>query len=185
MSVSLFKKNVIQYMDAKPSSSDDFAEFLVREYDALIKSGFDMIYQVPIQTGNTQTMETLLKVFLRMNNYKKEGQLTIGDWGVAFKAYWIASQGALFPLPVLPAPGTLENIQTMTHIIINPGEWSVELPTPPVLKTETFVDILVLGIQSHLMTVQGLIVTNSMYPTVPTPSSLPAIINWTGYSVPQ
>ena len=70
MSLSVFKQNLIQYMDAKPSKSDDFAEFLVREYDLLIKSGFDMLNQVPIQTGNTKTMESLLKAFLTMNNYK-------------------------------------------------------------------------------------------------------------------
>tara|TARA_B100000524_G_scaffold347950_1_gene251063 strand:+ start:1562 stop:2119 length:558 start_codon:yes stop_codon:yes gene_type:complete len=185
MSLSVFKQNLIQYMDAKPNTSDDFAEFLVREYDVLIKGGFDMLNQVPLQTGNTQTMESLLKAFLTMNNYKKEGQLSIGDWGPAFKGYWMGAQGALFPLPVIPAPGTLQNLQTQTHIIVNPGEWSIDLPTPPVLKTESFVEILTLAIQTHIMTVQGLIITLSLYPVAPTPVPGPGVINWTGYSVPQ
>ena len=82
------------------------------------------------------------------------------------------------------APGSFQNIVSNTHIIVNPGTWSSSIPTPPTTSPTAWIDPLTLGIITHLPTIQGLIVTTSLYPTAPTPTPAPGIINWTGYSIP-
>ena len=183
MSLNLFKSNLIQYMQTEPASLDDFAEYLANSYDSAVKRGYDILNLVPLQTGNKDVMEHLLKTILKKNLSLKSGQTNIGDFGPAFQAYWMGAQGGLFPLPAIPAPGTMQNISINTHLIINPGQWSASVPTPPTLGY-SWVDALILGITTHLSTVQGLIVTTSLYPTAPAPTPGPGIINWTGYTIP-
>ena len=67
-----------------------------------VKRGFDTLNSVPLQKGNTEGMETILKFYLKGNMYKKSGVLNIQEWGPAFITYWMPSQGALFPVPVIP-----------------------------------------------------------------------------------
>ena len=64
----------------------------------------------------------------------------------------------------------IQNIASNTHIIVNAGNWSTSFPTPPTNSISQFVDILTLGIQTHLTTVQGMIITTSLYPTALTPT---------------
>ena len=184
MSLSTFKSNLIRFMESEPQSSDDFAKTLTREYDLAVKRGGDLLNSVPLQKGNTEGMETILKLFLKSNMSKQSGVLDIQDWGFSFLTYWMPAQGALFPVPAIPAPGTIQNISSNTHILVNPGNWSTSFPTPPTNSISQFVDILTLGIQTHLTTVQGMIITTSLYPTAPAPTPGPGIINWTGYVIP-
>ena len=37
MSLSVFKSNLIRFMESEPQSSDDFAKTLTREYDGQLK----------------------------------------------------------------------------------------------------------------------------------------------------
>ena len=184
MSLNVFKTQLLRYMQTEPETSDDFAEYLTSQYDAAVKRGYDTLNLVPIQTGNTNTMEAVLKALFKKNNTILSGVLTIADYGPAFQSYWTGAQGALFPLPVIPAPGSFQNIVSNTHIIVNPGVWSAVIPTPPTTSPTAWIDALTLGIITHLPTIQGLIVTTSLYPTAPAPTPAPGIINWTGYSIP-
>ena len=184
MSLSVFKANVLRFMQSEPDTSDEFAEHLTREYDAAVKRGYDTLNLVPLQTGNTQVMETLLKALFKINMTVQSGVLTLADYGPAFQAYWTGAQGGLFPLPAIPAPGSFQNIATNTHLIVNPGVWSATLPLPATYSPTQFVDALELGIITHLPTVQGLIVTTSLYPTAPAPTPAPGIISCVGYSIP-
>jgi len=184
MSLNLFKSNLIRYMSTEPDSSDDFAEYLTSQYDGAVKRGTDLLNAVPLQTGNTATMELILKGFFRMNNFKQSGTLNIQDWGPAFKAYWLGAQGGLFPPPAIPADGTIQNISSQVHLIINPGQWSTNITTPPTNSVKSFVDVLALAIVAHLMTVEGIIITTSLYPTAPTPLPWPGVRTWKGYQIP-
>ena len=67
MSLSVFKANVLRFMQSEPDTSDEFAEHLTREYDAAVKRGYDTLNLVPLQTGNTQVMETLLNALFKIN----------------------------------------------------------------------------------------------------------------------
>ena len=184
MSFSVFKANLIRFMETEPQSLDDFASKIVTEYDAAVKRGTDLLNAVPIQKGNTEAMKSVLVGILTGNSAMQSGQTDIGKYGPAFQAYWTGAVGALFPPPAIPAPGTMQNIASTQHIIVNPGSWSLKIPTPPTLSTKTFVDLLALGAQVHLTTVQGLIITNSLYPTAPAPTPGPGVVNWTGYNIP-
>ena len=55
MSVSIFKNNLLRYMQNQPGIKqfEDFAEKLTSEYDLLIKSGFQTINNNKIISGNT------------------------------------------------------------------------------------------------------------------------------------
>lgn len=184
MSFQIFKSNLTRVMESEPASIDDFASAIVREYDSMIKRGTDLLNAVPIQKGNTEAMKSLLVAILNSNNVIQQGQIDIGKYGPAFQAYWTGAIGALFPPPAIPAPGTIQNIASNTHVIANPGSWTLKIPMPPTLSTKTFIDILALAAQVHLTTVQGLIVTTSLYPTAPAPTPGPGVVNWTSYNVP-
>ena len=68
MSLNVFKTQLLRYMQTEPETSDDFAEFLTAQYDAAVKRGYDTLNLVPIQTGNTNTMEAVLKALFKKNN---------------------------------------------------------------------------------------------------------------------
>jgi hypothetical protein len=52
---------------------------------------------------------------------------------------------------------------------------------PPSTNTKNVIDLFILYAQTHLLTINGAIVTNSLYPPFLTPG--PGAINWLGYSV--
>ena len=59
MSVSIFKKNLLSYMENQSGIKrfEDFADKLTFEYDLLIKSGFQTINNNKIISGNTELMK--------------------------------------------------------------------------------------------------------------------------------
>ena len=68
----------------------------------VVKRGYDTLNLVPLQTGNTQVMETLLKALFKINMTVQSGVLTLAqDWGSFIRIIdWL--QGGLFPLPTIP-----------------------------------------------------------------------------------
>lgn len=54
----------------------------------------------------------------------------------------------------------------------------------PTKNTSLIIDDFIQYATQHLTTVSGVINTVSLYPTVPTPTPAPAVISWTGYTVP-
>ena len=69
-------------MSTEPESIDDLQKTLTREYDGAVKRGFDTLNSVPLQKGNTEGMETILKFYLKGNMYKKSGVLNIQEWDI-------------------------------------------------------------------------------------------------------
>jgi hypothetical protein len=54
----------------------------------------------------------------------------------------------------------------------------------PTKNTSLIIDDFIQYATQHLTTVSGVVSTVSLYPTVPTPTPAPSVINWTGYTVP-
>ncbi len=54
----------------------------------------------------------------------------------------------------------------------------------PTKNTSLIIDDFIQYATQHLTTVSGVANTISLYPTAPTPTPAPAVINWTGYTVP-
>ena len=57
------RHSFLRYMQTEPETSDDFAEYLTSQYDAVLKRGYDTLNLVPIQTGNTGTMGSIKSTF--------------------------------------------------------------------------------------------------------------------------
>jgi hypothetical protein len=55
---------------------------------------------------------------------------------------------------------------------------------PPSKNTAKIVEEFIRYAQQHLSTVSGLINTVSVFPSAPSPITLPSVVNWTGYFVP-
>jgi hypothetical protein len=187
MSFATLKSNMLRYMQNQGgiNSFDDFASKLTQEYDFCIKRGFQTINNIPIQTGNVNLMETLVKVACRLSLSKKSGQHTfIDDIGKGVVGYWTGAQLITGPPPVIPATGAISNISSNSNPVLSPGQWTPIGPTPPVNDSNIFLDLLISGMRIHITTPTGIYLTTSIYPSAPSPIVAPGVVNWTGYSVP-
>lgn len=188
MSLQIFKSNMVSYMQNQNGidSSDDFAEKITNEYDLMIKSGFQTVNNVPLQSGNKKSMESFVKIACQSALSKTEGQHNfIDDIGKSIIQYWLGAKLIVGIPPVIPAVGAIQNISTSDVLVINPGQWSPFGPTPPTDDINIFLDILIAGIQSHLPTIQFLYNTTSLYPSIPAPVPAPGILQATGYTIPS
>ena len=188
MSLQKFKANMLRYMQNQEGigSSDEFANKLVTEYDILIKSGFQTINNVPLQTGNTESMETFVKLACLKASSIQEGQHNfLDDVGNGIVNYWLSATLIVGIPPVIPAIGSIANITTTSTLVISPGQWTPIGPLSPNNDSNIFLSQLIAGIQSHLSTIQFLYNTISLYPSVPAPTPAPGILQSTGYTVPS
>jgi len=187
MSWAIFKSNVQQVAD-NPGSIQDIgrvANLYATEYDSAIRRGRDLINQVSIQQGNVSAMESLINLaLLNGQNNPSPSFSLITEMGNAVLAYWTGAIMSPFPIPALPAPGTVQNISVTSNIVLSPGTWTPVPPTQPSNSTSPFIDLFISTATTHLSTISGIINTVSLYPTAPTPTPGPGVINWTGYFVP-
>jgi hypothetical protein len=188
MSWSLFKSNVLRKTNTEnnENSVDEIAKIWTEEYDAAIKRGQDIVNLESIQQGNKSVMETLIKVALLKGLSTPQGQpfSLISELGNGVKAYWTGAQMNVFPIPLIPAPGSIQNISVISNIVTNPGTWPPQPALPPNDNNGLLVDQFILAATIHLTTVSGLIQTTSLYPSVPAPAPAPGVIPWVGYLVP-
>jgi len=192
MSWGIFKSNMKRYM-ANPvgvATLDAFAKKLTFEYDMCMRRGIQGINLCTIQKGNVSLMEQLVKVALlqcfaiQQPAFPPPTSPIIKNLGPAVKAYWAGATMNPFPIPPIPAPGSIQNIVVTQNICITPGTWPVPIPLPAVLSSNFFIDIFVLSAQIHLLTLKGMIYTTSLYPSAPSPIPGPGIINWSAYIIP-
>ena len=193
MSWGIFKSNMKGYM-SNPigvASLQVFAKKLTVEYDMCMRRGIQGLNLCSIQKGNTSVMESLVIVALTKCFAIRKGPIPpptspiIKELGNAVKAYWAGATMNPFPIPPIPAPGSIQNIVVSQNICINPGTWPVPIELPAVLTPNFFIDIFVLSAQIHLLTLKGMIYTTSLYPSAPSPIPGPGIINWSMYVIPS
>jgi len=186
MSWSIFKANILRYAN-RPESIDDIdfvASLYANEYDSAVKRGTDSINLIGIQSGNKSIMENLFKLALTQGRLSSSSSFNlIGEFGKGVVAYWAGAPMKPFPIPLIPAPGSIQNIAVTNNTVINPGSWPSIPSPPPNNNASLFVDMFVNAATLHLLSVSGLISTTSLYPGAPTPIPGPGVIVWTGYSV--
>lgn len=188
MSLQTFKSNMIRFMQNQEGieSSDDFVDKFVNEYDLMVKRGFQTINNIPVQTGNTETMKTLAKLACQTAISVQSGNHTfIDDLGKSIVGYWTGTTLVIGIPPVIPAVGAIQNISSTSATVINPGQWSPIGPTPPINDSDIFLNTLLAGIQSHLPTIQFLYNTISLYPSVPPTPPAPGVLTSNGYTIPS
>ncbi len=184
MSWSQFKDEVSTRMkEANWKTSDEWAKFFTKKYDECIKRGMDLSGKNPVLKGNTDLMEQYLI---------SAGQLALAATTPAFYSsymnllgqgiigYWTGATLQRFSTPLIPAPGTILNIQVTSNDCTNPGKF-VGTPTPPIKDIDTFLNAFISAATIHLTTVSGTTQLISQY--IPPLPIGPAITTWTGYKV--
>ena len=186
MSWGLFKLNVIRKTGVINSNTvKTVAKVWAEEYDAAVKRGIDFINFESIQVGNKQIMETLFFVALLKGMSSPSDKFSlVNEFGSGVKAYWAGASMKPFPIPLIPAPGSIQNLIVNSNIVTNVGTWPMYPPIKPVSKQEIMVDMFIIAALIHLFSIGGIIQTTSLYPSAPTPIPAPGIIPWTGYIVP-
>ncbi len=187
MSWSLFKLNILR--QTKPSRNLDIEQVSTiwsDEYDAAVKRGKDFLNMESVQKGNKTLMKSLFKVALLKGLASPPGQdfSLVNEFGNGVRAYWAGAQMNPFPIPLIPAPGSIQNIVVNSNIVSNIGTWPMYPPLKPANKQEMMVNMFILAALIHLFSIGGIIQTTSLYPSAPTPIPAPGVIVWTGYLVP-
>ena len=183
MSWVTFKQNIVR-LSENPQAIGDIdlvAKTYAEEYDACIKRGMDVISMASVKKGNVEMMKTLFKFALQQGQLSTVAYDLVGAMGGGVIAYWSSATLNEFPIPIIPAPGTIQNIGVYYNMVMTPGVWKPAFLIPPTTIPQTLVDIFIFYAQTHLATVTGFIITNSLYPPYATPG--PAILNWTGYFI--
>ena len=135
MSLEIFKQNMLSYMQNPKgiSSYGDFAKKLTMEYDMAVKRGFDTVNSIPIAKGNTELMEATLNGILNTAFQQSSGEYPIiTNLGPAFIAYWTGATMSSVPPPIIPSPGAVVNIASVSSFITDPGVWT---PTDTLIQT--------------------------------------------------
>ena len=188
MSFGIFKQNMLTYMSNQRGieSYQDFAKRFTLEYDGLVRRGYQLINKVTVLQTNTDLMENIMNLSLLVALQKQKGTHDIiNQIGKAITGYWIGATLNNFPVPIIPATGTFQNIQTTSAVVVKPGDFpdmGVQYPTDSI---ESFLDLLIIGMKTHLLTLEGVYNTISLYPGFPIIPPAPAILQWVGYEIPE
>lgn len=185
MSWSLFKSNILRQTQNGMDNIDDVASIWANEYDSCVKRGFDFLNQIPIQNGNKELAESLFKIALLTGSTSTSPSFSlVNEFGKGVVAYWGGAIMKNFPIPLIPAPGSIQNISVTSNNVINPGSWTPLPPIPPNNSASLMIDQFVVAATTHLLSVGGIINTISLYPSAPSPIPAPGLISWTGYTIP-
>jgi hypothetical protein len=179
MSWQSFKTNVKVVMDNPQSIQgiEGFAKTLTNEYDSAIKQGGDLIHKVPLKFGNKELMETyiILALYKGVVSPSEDFNL-INEIGKAVQMYWNGATLYETPIPLLPSPGSTTNLSVTSNIVTYGGKWPTLPISIPVKRTEIWLNLFILAATLHLLTVQGVIQTISLYPPLGNPA--PGVISW-------
>lgn len=136
MSWEIFKQNMLRTLNSPESLTDldVVADKWAKEYDAAVKRGFDTINQVALKKGNVEIMKQLIKLALLKGQTSQTQYDLVGEMGKAVQAYWSGAIMNEFPIPVIPAPGSIQNVSVVTNLVTSPGVWTpaITLPGLPV-----------------------------------------------------
>ena len=181
MSWNTFKSSLLPLMqnNAYGDSLDKFAASFTQAYDIAIKSGGDSLNKVPLVKGNKVLMQQTLVNLLKQTQTSKV--ITFLEVvGPAVIVYWIGAQLSQVPTPIIPPPGAVKNISTITGLVLNPGGWTIN-KVPPNNNPEQFLNAFINSAKIHLTTVSGLFTVIAQYPPPAPPA--PGVIQWSGYKV--
>ena len=189
MSWNLFKVNMLLYMNNPIGivTPVQFATKLATEYDSCMRRGGQLIGKNAIMVGNLPLMLSLITVgqFKAITKTQPGKHDFLADIGKAVEGYWTGATLMPFPIYPIPAPGSIQNLIINSAMVTNPGKWPkvpFEIPTKSSL---TFLESFVMFAKIHLFTLQGMFMTTSLYPSVPSPIPAPGVANWVGYTIPN
>lgn len=131
-------------------------------------------------------MNTMVNLALTTALQKREGKHDIiNQIGKGIVGYWTGATLNLAPTPIIPATGTIQNITTTSAIVSKPGTFPNISPQVPTSDSARFLDQLILAMKIHLLSIEGIYNTISLYPGFPTVPPAPGILLWKGFSIPD
>jgi len=187
MSWEIFKKSMSLYMGNQNGISQyqDWAKKFTSEYDMAMRRGYQTINKASIQKGNKDLMETMINLAALVALQKREGQHDIiNQLGKGIKMYWIGATLYQFPTPIIPATGAYQNILTTSALVTKPGDFPDFKKQYPTNDTDQFLDMLIMAMNIHLFSIEGIYNTVSLYPGFPQVPPAPGLVQWVGYTVP-
>lgn len=167
------------------SSADVFADSLANAYLSAVSTGFSFLHFSRLQRGNYDAMKALFKLALLKGISTPPPQRfsLVNELGEGVKVFWAGAQMTPFPIPIIPAPGSISNTSVTSNIVVSAGTWPKFPPLFPAKTTDMFIDQFILASIIHLFSLQGFIQTVSLYPGPISPIPGPGIINWRGFIV--
>jgi len=170
-------------------SKEDFAKKFTDAYDTQVKIGTVLCKGIggsplPLKSGNKEIMEKLMVAACSMALTKSDtGKHTfLKDVGSAVVAYW--STGLLQSVPPsIPASGAVQNISLTNGQVMNPGKWPETPPEFPTDDVGNFLDTFTLYANIHLLSIEFMCQTSSLYPGFPLSPILPGILQTKGYQL--
>ena len=187
MSFAIFKTNMSLYMGNQSGIKklEDFGKKLTNEYDMAVRRGYQTVNNVSVQKPNKDLMETMVNLAGFMALQKQSGlHDIINNIGKGVEMYWLGATLYQFPTPIIPATGAYQNIMTTSAMVTDPGEFPDLGNQYPTDDTDQFLDMLIMGMNIHLLTIKGMYNTLSLYPGFPQVPPAPGIVQWTGYTIP-
>lgn len=124
-------------MMSNPQSINDIdlvARTFATEYDAAIRRGGDTVNLVALKTGNIPIMEQLFKAALQKGLSSTQPYDLVGEMGQGVISYWAGATLNEFPIPVIPAVGSVQNVGVVSNIVTTPGVWTPVTTIPPDLS---------------------------------------------------
>jgi hypothetical protein len=103
-------------------------------------------------------MESLFKIALLAGQSTNGPYDLVGAMGNGVIAYWTGATLNEFPIPILPAPGSVQNIGVTSNLVVSPGVWQPPLVTvsvPPIIVNEIPTEELLAKIPDDNNTVEG------------------------------
>ena len=189
MSWKLFKVNMLLFMNNPLAVGvpPAYGVKLATEYDSCMRRGGQLLFKNPVQVGSIPLFVTMMNVahLNAISATQPAKHAFLKDVGNAVKGYWTGATLLPFPTPMIPAPGAISNILANSALVTNTGTWPkapFEIPTASCLS---FLDVMVLFMQIHLLSIQGMYMTTSMYPSAPAPIPGPGVLQWVGYNIPN
>jgi len=160
MSWQIFKDNILRYANNPDSIKDidTVAKFYATEYDAAIRRGSDTINHVSIKKGNVDSMQSLFKIALLAGQSTNGPYDLVGAMGNGVIAYWTGATLNEFPIPIIPAAGSIQNIGVTSNVVVNPGVWQPPILTvsvPIIDTTEPTTEELLAKLPNDNNTVEG------------------------------
>jgi hypothetical protein len=160
MSWQIFKDNILRYANNPDSIKDidTVAKLYATEYDAAIRRGSDTINHVSIKKGNVDSMQSLFKIALLAGQSTNGPYDLVGAMGNGVIAYWTGATLNEFPIPIIPAAGSIQNIGVTSNVVVNPGVWQPPILTvsvPIIDTTEPTTEELLAKLPNDNNTVEG------------------------------
>jgi hypothetical protein len=125
MSWDIFKQNILNVAN-NPNGIPDIdtvARAYALEYDAAIKRGHDTINNISVKQGNIDLMQSLFKSALLQGQSSTVPFDLVGEMGKGVLGYWQGATLNEFPIPIIPAAGSVVNVSTTSAFCTNSGKW--------------------------------------------------------------